>query len=169
MALLRYLKKKSELPDDKGRLSKAMPSHLIQAANDSISAELERSQTGKRGSYQKISAEMKVKMAKYASTNGIAATIWKYPQHKLKESTLRGWKNLYHTESFIVGPPRKFPVHESFPPRICTTPRSAKVFPRESFVLYGIYFHFRASYKLCQKNGEMIGNTRLEWREVPRA
>jgi hypothetical protein len=63
MALLRYLKKKSELPDDKGRLSKAMPSHLIQAANDSISAELERSQTGKRGSYQKISAEMKVKMA----------------------------------------------------------------------------------------------------------
>ena len=73
MALLRYLKKKSELPDDKGRLSKAMPSHLIQAANDSISAELERSQTGKRGSYQKISAEMKVKMAKYASTNGIAA------------------------------------------------------------------------------------------------
>ena len=131
MALLRYLKKKSELPDDKGRLSKAMPSHLIQAANDSISAELERSQTGKRGSYQKISAEMKVKMAKYASTNGIAATIRKYPQHKLKESTLRGWKNLYHTKSFIVGPPakvpgpRKFssanmhnsPIRESFSPR----------------------------------------------------
>ena len=125
MALLRYLKKKSELPDDKGRLSKAMPSHHIQAANDSISAELECSQTGKRGSYQKISAEMKVKMAKYASTNGIAATIRKYPQHKLKESTLRGWKNLYHTESFIVGPPRKFssanmhnsPIRESFSPR----------------------------------------------------
>ena len=93
MALLRYLKQKSDLSDDKGRLSKAMPLHLTRAANDSVSAELERRQTGKRGWYQ---------------------------------------KKLCRDEGHDCD------IRESFPPQMRTTPRSAKVFPHESFALYGM-------------------------------
>ena len=95
MALLAHLKKKSKLPDGRGTLSKDMPSSSIQAANESVAHLDQDHVAGERGKYKKVSQENKVKIAKYASSNGIAATVRKFPEFGLKELTVHGWKQLY--------------------------------------------------------------------------
>ena len=56
----------------------------------------------KRGNYAFVTAESKAKIAKYASENGVTASI-RYFKRKgeftsLKESTVRGWVSAYRSK-----------------------------------------------------------------------
>ena len=85
MVLYQYYKKKSNctLPDEKGKLSKIVPSSFISAANKEVSQLTTRaSDLGKttRGPYLKISAEKKTDIGKYAADHGIVAAIRHSPR-----------------------------------------------------------------------------------------
>ena len=85
-------------------MEKVVSSSTAEAGRKKISSSV-KEQSGsierKRGSYEKITPAKKVKIAKYAAENGIAAAIRhfktekEYSQIDLKESTVRGWKKFY--------------------------------------------------------------------------
>ena len=56
----------------------------------------------KRGRYDFFSPENKAKVAKYASENGVTASLHHFKQtgefNNLKESTVRGWVKQYRSE-----------------------------------------------------------------------
>lgn len=85
------------LPEDR---SVGVPSSVLAEVNKQVAQVQERKK--KRGSYSKsISAKEKALVAKYASVNGIAATIKHFATTKemtLKESTVRDWKKIYLQE-----------------------------------------------------------------------
>ena len=100
MALLKYLKsKKSPLPDPEGPLSVHVIGQFIEGANEVIRVTLNDKQSTKRSSYLKATPEQKVVIGRYAAENGIVNSIRRFqkdfPNDSLKESTVRGWKNIY--------------------------------------------------------------------------
>ena len=66
MALLRYLKPTDGLPDPKGSLSSSMHPQAIARANEEV-REAMKSVSRKHGPYQVYSADIRAKIAKYAS------------------------------------------------------------------------------------------------------
>ena len=114
MALLRYFKKKNDhdhgLPDPRGPLSRVVPSSSITSANLKVKAVMEEmkssptrddsSHSTSRGPYAKYTLEQKAQIGKRAAEEGVASTVRhfakKYP--KLKESTVRDWRNAYVLE-----------------------------------------------------------------------
>ena len=53
MSLLKYFRRKEELPDPKGSLSLSVPSRAIASANKEVEKELRKSKNKKRGTYHK--------------------------------------------------------------------------------------------------------------------
>ena len=102
MALYNYFKKKENpaLPDDKGQLSKVVPSSYIREANKEVS--LATKSFSKRGPYLKLTPEKKADIGKYAAEHGIVAAIRyfskDFPDSTLKETTVHGWKVKYLSE-----------------------------------------------------------------------
>ena len=90
------------LPSPLGSLNKLVPSTSIVEANKEVSERIVKCKDGKKASYLKVTPEMKAKVGKYAAENGIVSAIRKFsqqfPPDSLKESTVRGWKQLYLRE-----------------------------------------------------------------------
>ena len=105
MALYAYFKKKTGnsagnhlLPDEKGALSKVVPSSYISEANKEVSAATNN--LGKRSPYVKLTPEKK---GKYAAENGIKSAVRHFskdlqPGVTLKETTVHSWKVKYLSE-----------------------------------------------------------------------
>ena len=112
MALLKYLKKGTELPDPDGPLSTEMPSSSIQAANKVVKPVLEEMKAReaaatakKRGQYKSYTASEKAMIAKRATECGVTNTV-RYFSHKfvdrpLCEGTIRTWVKQYKRELII--------------------------------------------------------------------
>ena len=90
------------LPDPRGPLSEKMPSSSIAAANSEVKALLqgeEAATSGKRGQYTKFTPVVKLEIGKRAAEHGVAATIrYYFRRFKLKESSVRTWRNAYTRE-----------------------------------------------------------------------
>ena len=88
------------LPDPRGELSKVVASLAIEEANNEVRDVLSRG--SKQGPYLKATPEMKAVVGKYASETGIMSAIRHFEKqfapNSLKESTIRGWRNLYLAE-----------------------------------------------------------------------
>ena len=107
MSLYTYFKKKTgdptsnHLPDEKGTLSKIVPTSYISEANKEVSAAT--SILGKRSPYLKLTPEKKADIGKYAAENGITSAVRCFskdlePGETLKETTVHGWKVKYLLE-----------------------------------------------------------------------
>ena len=110
MALLKYFKKSTVLPNPEGRLSDHMPAAAIVSANKQV-ADLVVLQTDeanqseckkKRGHYLSYTDEEKLKIGKRAAEFGVTNTMRhfkkQFSDRPLKESTVRTWMNAYKTE-----------------------------------------------------------------------
>ena len=94
---------KSVLPSATGQLAKVVP-NSIKEANKAVHMVLSKeSASRKRQEYQKVSTEMKSKIAKYAAENGVKAAVTKFedqvpnaPQNW--KNTVRDWKDAYLLE-----------------------------------------------------------------------
>lgn len=85
------------LLDSCGELSKIFVPSAIVEANNEVKDVLSRG--SKQALYFKTTPEMKAVITKYASENGSIQHFEKqFVPNSLKESTIRGWKNLYQTE-----------------------------------------------------------------------
>lgn len=105
MALLRYFKRddsKAVLPNPEGPLSSSMPSSRIKAANDLVEPLVTKQDSRSRGRYECFTEEEKALIGKRACevgvTNAIRALSARYPEKKLKESSVRTWMNKYKKE-----------------------------------------------------------------------
>jgi len=85
--------------------AKLLPS-VSKATIRAVEKELEKRNTeatSKRVSYIKISDDERAKIGGYAAKFGVTATIRHFKRNNeypdLKESTVRGWKNVYQEES----------------------------------------------------------------------
>ncbi len=70
-----------KLPSPYGNLSKCLPPSSIKEVNKKVEAAISKHgpcKRLKRQAYQKISSEMKAKVAKYAAENGIKAAVCKF-------------------------------------------------------------------------------------------
>ena len=78
------------LPDPRGPLSREIPSSAITAANSEVKAILGNETKKGRGHYHKLLPEIKANLGKYASVNGVVATLRRYSKTypSLKESNL---------------------------------------------------------------------------------
>ena len=105
MALFKYFKKCTVLPNPEGPLSSRMPPAVIVLANK----ELEQLAIGttmgcekKRDHYLSYTDEEKAKIAKRAAEFGVTNTIRyfrkEFNDRPLKESTVRTWMNAYKKE-----------------------------------------------------------------------
>jgi len=97
MALHRYFKISSKLPDPNGPLSETIPSEVIKEANRIVEESTQNGST-KRGRemYLKFTLIQQVQAAKYAIENGNQAAIHRYSKEfcaEIKESTLSTWKS----------------------------------------------------------------------------
>lgn len=113
MALLRYFQREERLPLPKptGILSTKIPCSSIKAANEAVKATA-TSQTPDRvdaasrhhlrGQYESFTDLEKTEIAKVASEIGVTKAIHKlekkFPDKKLKESTVRVWVKKYRTQ-----------------------------------------------------------------------
>ena len=97
MALYNYFKKKENptLPDEKGQLSKVVPSNYIDGANKEVTAVTKS--LGKRGPYLKLTGDKKAIIGKYAAEHGIVAAVRHFSNEfpELKDTTVHGWKVKY--------------------------------------------------------------------------
>ena len=105
MALVKYFKKSSVLPNPDGPLSERMPSSSIALANKEVESLLDSDKErcgSKRGQYIKYSDEERAKVAKRASEMGVTNTIRffrkEFSDRPLTESTVCTWKNKYEQE-----------------------------------------------------------------------
>ena len=103
IALLKYFKKESVLPNPEGPLSDRLPSSSIAFANKEVKPLLEaKSKSKKRAQYDSYSAEEKAKVAKRASEMGVSRTLRffskDFADRPLKECTVRTWVSLYRKE-----------------------------------------------------------------------
>ena len=100
MALFRYLKlTNSHLPDPKGPLSAEIASHAIQ--QEVFSTEKGNRMPKKRGSYKRLSDDLRAKIGKYACENGNAVAVRRFSMEfdrPLNESTVRSIKKRYYEE-----------------------------------------------------------------------
>ena len=105
MALLKYFKRddsKAVLPNPEGPLSSSMPSSRIKAANAQVEPLVTRQDSRCPGQYEFSTEEDKALIAKRACevgvTNAIRTLSARYPEKKLKESSVRTWMNKYKKE-----------------------------------------------------------------------
>ena len=104
MSILKYVQvhRASELPNPEGSLSKTMSAASICCANEELRMVQEAAaKPKKRGTYKKLSEEMKAKIGKFACENGVAAAVRKFSkdlEKPLNESTIRGIKQRYLVE-----------------------------------------------------------------------
>ena len=111
MSILKYLKprveKKAEktedgFPDPSGSLSSFVPSSAIESANAQIRQATQAKAIKKttRGSYHKLSPEMRAKIGQYSCENGASRYFSRPAQlgRLLNESTIRGIKQSYIAE-----------------------------------------------------------------------
>ena len=104
MALLKYFKKATVLPNPEGPLSDRMPSAAISAANKEVKelvvSECDASGSNlptrkPQGQYLSYMDEEKVRVAKRAAEFGVTSTLRyfskEFANHPLKESTVRTW------------------------------------------------------------------------------
>ena len=104
MALLKFLKldpTKKGLPHPSGPLSIVNPASSIAAAYEEVKKIVTIGENkNERGPYVKFSNEAKLVIASYAAENGIAASLHHFASRfpDLKESSIRTWRSLYHTE-----------------------------------------------------------------------
>ena len=112
MSILKYVKRypkelsgnpseeNFQLPDPRGPLCTTVPSSAIKAANEQVAEVLTAPAT--RGPYFKLTPAQRLQVGKRAAEHGIAASIRyfekKYPDLRLKETTVRRLKNLYLSE-----------------------------------------------------------------------
>ena len=93
-------KENLQLPDPRGPLCASVPSSAIEAANGQVAEVL--TAPAARGPYFKLTAAHRFQVGKRAAEHGIAASIRffekKYPDLRLKETTVRRFKNLYQSE-----------------------------------------------------------------------
>ena len=99
MALFRYLRPFDSALDLQGPLSQAVPHVVI----EEVSKEVKKAeaQPKKRGQYLLFTAEEKVQVARYASTNGVRAAVRHFSVKfgkDLKENTVRDWVKAYNKE-----------------------------------------------------------------------
>jgi len=90
-----------KLPDPDGALSRMVPRKGIQLANQCVEATISIGK--KRSEYQKVSAQLKTKIGKYAAENGIKAAVRRYKEQVPNapenwKNTVRDWKNGYVLE-----------------------------------------------------------------------
>lgn len=101
MALLKYFKKTSVLPNPNGPLSSHIPPPAIVSANKEVKPLLDGQPTA-RGKYFVYSEKEKLKIAKRAAEMGVTNTIRhfkkEFSDRPLKESTVRTWMNAYRKE-----------------------------------------------------------------------
>ena len=92
----RYFRPVSQgLPNPHGDLAELMPSQTIKQANKQILSKGKR-----RQEYQKVSTELKTKVAKHAAENGVKAAVKKFQDRvpnatKNWKNTVRDWKDAY--------------------------------------------------------------------------
>ncbi len=106
MSILAYFSRAGGLPGPKGPLSIEMSSSSIVAANKAVSEAIKLSDKSssnneKRGSYNKVTPEMKAKIAKEAIDIGNSAAAKKNSKKlkiDLNESTVRSWVTKYKKE-----------------------------------------------------------------------
>ena len=59
-----------------------------------------------RGTWKKFSSDEKARVAKHTAEHGVLSTVRNFakiwPDHPLKERTVRGWKNRYNCEVFML-------------------------------------------------------------------
>ena len=92
MALLKYFQR-SRLPNPNGPLSNHVPPSSIAAANKEVKALLEKTLNKERGKYSVYTEAEKSLVAKRAAEMRVTNTIQhfqkRFPEHQLKESTVR--------------------------------------------------------------------------------
>jgi len=103
MALFRYFKKESNLPDPHGPLAQSVPSTSIDAANLDLRAVIDTMSSHnskKRGRYEKYTPEQKAMIGKRAAEHGVVSSDRHYIKDfpNLKENTVREWRNAYRLE-----------------------------------------------------------------------
>ena len=102
MSILSYFDR-AGLPDPKGPLSKEVPVISITEANKEVLKAInnEKSISKKRGSYNKVTPELKAKIARHAVENGNSSAARKFSKtldKDLNESTVRSWVTQYKKE-----------------------------------------------------------------------
>ena len=104
MALLKYFKKASVLPNANGLLSTSVPPSTIVSVNKEVKPLLDGqpSDSNGRGKYLVYTEEEKLKIAKRAAEMGVTNTFRHFKKdfsdRPLKESTVRTWMNKYKRE-----------------------------------------------------------------------
>ncbi len=106
MALYKYFKKNSVLPNPDGPLSTRVPPSAIAEANKQVQPLIENDsaskKSGKRGQYLVYTDEEKCKIGKRAAEMGVTSTLRFYQKEfadrPLKESTVRTWATKYKIE-----------------------------------------------------------------------
>ena len=104
MALLKYFKKASVLPNANGPLSTSVPPSTIVSVNKDVKPLLDGqpSDSNGRGKYLVYTEEEKLKIAKRAAEMGVTNTIRHFKKdfsdRPLKESTVCTWMNKYKRE-----------------------------------------------------------------------
>lgn len=106
MALLKYFKKVSALPNPDGPLSDHMPSAAIASANSEVKDLVtEDKKAKKRGRYETYSDKDKARVAKRAAEFGVTSSLRhfskEFADRPLKESTVRTWMKAYKKESAV--------------------------------------------------------------------
>lgn len=92
------------LPSSSGELSKVVSSKAIREANKAVERTLTEGSSGKRRQeYQKVSIEMKNKIAKYAVENGVKSAVEKFKNQVPNappnwKNTVKDWKDAYLRE-----------------------------------------------------------------------
>ena len=104
MALWKYFKRevKTPLPSPTGNLSSAISSGGIVATNREVQRVMDKSNDGtllKRGPYEHFDDEERAQIGRYTADHGVAAAVRHYqklfPTRKVKESSVRTWRNNY--------------------------------------------------------------------------
>ena len=75
----------------------SIPSSTISEVNKQV-REVRQKEKKRRGEYLKVSPVDKLSIAKYASENGVSATVRRFKDKNLKESSVRDWKKAYEKE-----------------------------------------------------------------------
>ena len=99
MALYRYFKPATDLPNPKGSLSKCVSPATIKDANEAVKNSPKPAKS--RGTYAKLTPKKQAEIAQYAVLHGNKAAIHHFSQELgfgIKESSVSTWKSKYQAE-----------------------------------------------------------------------
>ena len=99
MALYRYFKPATDLPNPKGSLSKCLSPATIKDANEAVKNSPKPAKSS--GTYAKLTPEKQAEIAQYAVLHGNKAAIHHFSQELgfgIKESSVSTWKSKYQAE-----------------------------------------------------------------------